>query len=818
VLQSVRLAEFTRPRLLSQPEQNHHVTHIEMPDSNIRQNAPIFIRNHYGLLLGLITILGFGIATFLYGLEQRQHNLAQINEIVETQSVKARLLTTMRSAARERSLCLFNMVSLEDPFERDIWFLEFNKYGSRFAEARLQLMQMKKSPQEEQILEAQGKLSTVAIPIQRRVVDLAQSNEIVAARKLLIEEAIPKQNDVFTEISKYQHLLSDTINAMVTAMNAEQKTVNKVILSLGTGSILIGIIIAIYILRKINSDATQLYLEKEIAEVTLSSIGDAVITTDADLNITFMNPEAERMTGWSLHDTKNKPLSNILTIVDNKKDKPIQSPIAQAIEDNKRINSSLTTILIDRSRNRHAIEYTASTISDQYGSIHGGVLIFRDVTENRALADQLSHQASHDALTGLVNRREFEVRLNQAINNAHAERTQYALLYLDLDQFKIINDMGGHIAGDELLKQLANMMRKMLRESDSLARLGGDEFGILLDGCPVSKARDIAEDVRNAIEKFQFFWEGKVYNVGVSIGIYMVNEDAASTADVMSAVDTACYTAKDLGRNRIEIYQPGNNELIKRRNEMYWSQRINAAIKDNKLRLYGQEIRPVNGSAVDKRYIEVLLRLEDTGNQMILPTIFMPAAERFSLTNALDKWVINNVLHTIAGMNIDHGKDTNWQFGINLSAQSINTHEMVGFIISAFDKTGINPGMIRFEVTESMAISNLATARRFITLLKGLGCQFALDDFGKGLSSFTYLKHIPVDAIKIDGNFVKDIVDDKMSSAFIDAINQIAHVMEIETIAEYVENETIYNAILKTRVDYVQGHYVAQPKPIQEFM
>ncbi len=788
-----------------------------MPDTKIRQHAPAFIKSHFGLLLGLTASLGFGIATLLYGLEQRQHNLAQINEIVELQSVKARLLTTMRSSARERSLCLFNMVSLDDPFERDVWFLEFNKFGARFAEARMQLLNMEKIPQEEQILEAQGRLSGIAIPIQNRVVELVQSHQLDKARRLLIEQAIPKQNDVFTEISKYQHLMSDSINAMVTAMNSEQKTVNKVILSLGSGAIIIGIFMAIYILRKINTDATQLYVEKELAQVTLSSIGDAVISTDAEHNIRFMNPEAERLTGWSFSDSNNKPLTKILNIIDNKKDKPIQNPIAQAIEQDKRINSNLSTILIDRNRNRHAIEHTASTIRDQYGHVHGGVLVFRDVTETRALAEQLSHQASHDALTGLVNRREFEVRLNQAINNAHVERSQYALLYLDLDQFKIINDMGGHIAGDELLKQLAGMMKKMLRESDTLARLGGDEFGILLDGCPITKARDIAEDVRNAVEKFQFYWEGKVYNVGVSIGIYMINEDAASTADVMSAVDTACYTAKDLGRNRIEVYQAGNNELVKRRNEMYWSQRLNAAIKENKLCLFGQEIKPINGSPTNKRYIEVLLRLVDTGNQLIPPTIFMPAAERFSLTNALDKWVINNTLHSIAAMDFDHTLDGGWQFGINLSAQSINTHEMVGFIISAFDKTGVNPKLIRFEVTESMAISHLAIARRFITLLKGLGCQFALDDFGKGLSSFTYLKHIPVDAIKIDGNFVKDIVDDKISSAFIDAINQIAHVMGIETIAEYVENEAIYTAILKTKVDYVQGHYISQPQPFMDF-
>lgn len=788
-----------------------------MPDSKFRQQAPAFLKSNFWLLLGFTASFGFGIATLVYGLQQLERNLATVNEIIQIQTVKVNLLTSMRGSARERSLCLFNMVNLDDPFERDAWFLEFNKFGARFAQARAQLLQMSPNPEELKILEQQGRLSGITIPIQNKIVELVQQYDIEPARKLLIEQAIPRQNEVFAEIGKYQHLLSEDINANVAEIKQNQKNATSMIILFGSGAVLIGIMLAIYVFRKMSSNANQLYVEKELAQVTIDSIGDAVITTDAQCNIQFMNPEAQRLTGWSLADSINLPLTKILNIVEGKKDKQIQNPIARAISESKRVNSTSNTILIDRSRNRHAIEHTASAIRDQHGNTHGGVLVFRDVSETRALAEQLSHQASHDALTGLVNRREFEVRLNQATVNAHAERSQYALLYIDLDQFKIINDMGGHIAGDELLKQLAHIMKKMLRESDTLARLGGDEFGILLDSCPITKAKEIAEEIRDTVDKFQFYWEGNVYDVGASIGIYMINEDSGSPADIMSAVDTACYMAKDLGRNRIQVYQPGNDELAKRRNEMYWSQRLHTAIKDDKLSLYAQEIKPVNGSSTDRRYIEILLRLQDGSNQLIPPAMFMPAAERFALTNTLDKWVINTAFNKIAQMDLDHNHDVKWQFGINLSAQSINTHEMVGYIINAFDKTGINPKLIRFEITEAMAISNLATARRFISLLKGLGCEFALDDFGKGLSSFSYLKHIPVDAIKIDGNFVKDIVDDDISSAFIDAINQIAHVMGIVTVAEYVENETIYNAILKTKVDYVQGHYVAQPQPLSDF-
>ncbi|MGD8925751.1 MAG: EAL domain-containing protein, partial [Thioalkalispiraceae bacterium] len=489
----------------------------------------------------------------------------------------------------------------------------------------------------------------------------------------------------------------------------------------------------------------------------------------------------------------------------------LSNPIIKAITTGNSVTSAGHSAVLKRVDKKYEIEYNASAINDQENQTYGGVIVFRDVTENRELERQLSHQASHDALTGLVNRREFEIRLNQAITNSKAEQTQYALLYLDLDQFKVINDMGGHNAGDELLKQLSKTVKNILRESDTLARLGGDEFGILLEACPLSKATDIAETIRQEISKINFYWHGQVYTVGVSIGIIMITEDSVGMNEVMSAVDTACYTAKDLGRNRIQVYQPGDQELTKRKNEMHWKQRITAAINDDAFILHAQEIFPVNKENNSTRFLEILIRLQDTEDKLISPHSFLPAAERYSLTTNIDRWVIAKTFSTITDL---HLSQQDFNFSINLSGTSLNTNEMLGFITNQFDKTGISPDMICFEITESMAIANMTSARKFISILKGLGCSFALDDFGKGLSSFTYLKHIPVDMIKIDGSFIRDIIDDPVSISFVESIINIAHVMGLTTVAEYVENEAIDRMIRKTGIDYVQGHFTSRSVPL----
>ncbi len=767
------------------------------------------------LVFGFSLMLGIGVGTLVFGLQQRQKTLNDINNIVNKQSQKSQLLTLMKSAARERSLCLFNMVSLDDPFERDKWFLEFNRHGARFANARMELLSLVDASKEKEFIQQQGARSGKAIPIQQKIVDLVQSYKIKEAKNLLISQGIPLQNKVFDIIDQYQTYLRENINHRIDTINNNLENALIVLWILGLGSFFTGLALAIYVIRNTSRIAKLNFIEKKLAQVTLGSIGDAVITTNAYGHIQFMNSEAEKMTGWSNKEASDLPILDIMCIVDSKTTKPLTNPVTHAIATRESINSNEHSALIDRNKNRFEIEYKASAILDSDNKNFGGVVVFRDVTETRELAKQLSHQASHDELTGLVNRREFEIRLNQAIDIAKTEHKQYALLYLDLDQFKIINDMGGHNAGDELLKQISKLIHQMLRESDTLARLGGDEFGILLDGCPINKASEIADSIRAAVDRFHFYWDDKVFDIGVSIGLIMINEASNSLAEVMSSVDTACYTAKDLGRNRVQVYQQSNQELNKRKTEMYWSQRISKAIDEDDFQLYAQEILSVVSENRTRKNYEILLRLEDNENQIITPNIFLPAAERFSLTSAIDKWVIAKTLHTISAHNLDPNL---FKFSINLSGQSLNTHDMLGYIINTLEETAVSANMIQFEITETMAISNLSIARKFISVLNGLGCEFALDDFGKGLSSFTYLKHIPVNALKIDGSFIRDIINDPVSITFVNSINEIAHAMDLETTAEYVENESIYNEIIRLNVDYIQGNFISPAVPLQTIL
>ncbi|MGD8784015.1 MAG: EAL domain-containing protein, partial [Thioalkalispiraceae bacterium] len=638
-----------------------------------------------------------------------------------------------------------------------------------------------------------------------------QAHRLNQAKQLLISSGIPMQNSVFAVIDNYQLFIRDRISKQLQHLNADYNKTQIVVMSLGVGAFLIILWTAFYVIRSTTTMAREAYLEKEQALVTLGSIGDAVIATDNTGLIQLMNTEAENLTGWSQAKANKQPLMNVMSIINSKTGRQLPNPVIEALNTGQSITSTGHSALVNRNNQKYEIEYNASAINDQTDKTFGGVIVFRDVTENRELEKQLSHQASHDELTGLVNRREFEIRLNQAILNAKAEHLEYGLLYLDLDQFKVINDMGGHNAGDELLKQLSKLVKNILRESDTLARLGGDEFGILLEGCPLEKATDIAQTIRQAIAKFQFYWNQQVFTVGASIGIVMITEDAGNMNEVMSAVDTACYTAKDLGRNRIQIYQPGDTELKKRKNEMYWKQKITSAIADDAFVLYAQDISPVKETNNSTKFLEILVRLRDDDGNLIAPHVFFPAAERYSLTKNIDQWVIEQTLSSIAKLQLDKHS---YNFSINLSGQSLNTNEMLTTIINQFETTGISPEMICFEITESMAIANLASARKFISILKGMGCRFALDDFGKGLCSFTYLKHIPVDMIKIDGSFVRDIVKDPVNISFIEAIIKIAHVMGLETVAEYVENEAIHNTIHGTGIDYVQGNYIASPVPL----
>ena len=560
-----------------------------------------------------------------------------------------------------------------------------------------------------------------------------------------------------------------------------------------------------------------LYQEKERAQVTLGSIGDGVITTDMNGDVEYMNQVAEQSTGWKLEDARGKPVLKILKIVDEKTLKTPPDPVEMCLQQGKSAMMVGHLLLIHRHRNqRLSIEVNASPIRDSNADITGVVLVFHDVTELRGLAKKMSYQATHDSLTGLINRREFENRINQALEHARTSNVRHALCYIDLDNFKVVNDTSGHIAGDELLKQLTIKLRMELREADTLARLGGDEFGILLEGCSIENAFEPAENLRKIVEDFRFVWDNQAFRIGASIGLVQISAESGTLTDVLSAADSACYVAKEQGRNRIHIYEPDDELLVERHGQMQWVQRIQNVLEENRFRLFFQPIAKLNIAQGEKNttHGEVLIRMLDENNEIVGPGSFIPSAERYFLMPAIDRWVVENTFRMLT-LDKDEIEKKVSTCCINLSGQSLSDERFMDFLVDQIRDSGVSTELLCFEITETAVIANLCQATKLISKLRDMGCRFALDDFGVGLSSFSYLKNLAVNYLKLDGCFVKNMVNDPIDKAMVKAINQIGHTMDIKTIAEFVENEATLKAVREIGVDYAQGYVIARPAPIE---
>ncbi len=566
-------------------------------------------------------------------------------------------------------------------------------------------------------------------------------------------------------------------------------------------------------LARVRESETELAREKERAVVTLHSIGDAVITTDALGNIEYLNVVAESLTGRALSEVQGRYIGEVMHLIDEHTRERVENPVDSCLREGLAVGRKDQLALLRVDGSEVAIADSAAPIRDHDGKVLGAIMVFNDVGHARKLARQLSFQANHDALTGLFNRREFELQLQQTIDHDCGDGQQHALCYLDLDQFKVVNDTCGHIAGDELLRQLAGLLHSQVRDSDILARLGGDEFGVMLKGCTLDKAQRIAEDLRSRVKDFRFVWEDHSFEIGVSIGLAALNTATHSIADVMSVADVACYAAKDSGRNRVHVYQPDDSELKQRRGEMRWVSRLRKAIDEDRFVLYYQPIIPVLPAEDVDLHFEVLIRLLDEQGKQVPPMAFIPAAERYNLMPAIDRWVVHNTMRYLC--TLPHDKN-DWLCVMNLSGQSLCDDRFLDFVLDELQSAGVSGEHICFEITETAAIANLRRAVHFMTELKAIGCRFALDDFGSGLSSFAYLKNLKVDYLKIDGGFVKDMVEDPIDCAMVEAITQIGHVMGIQTIAEFVESDAILSALGRLGVDYAQGYWVAAPRPLDE--
>lgn len=559
---------------------------------------------------------------------------------------------------------------------------------------------------------------------------------------------------------------------------------------------------------------TAVFQAKERAQVTLQSIGEAVITTDSQGRIDYMNPVAEELTGWDGREAQNQPIGYVMTVIDEASGEPAEGPVMRCLREGQVLGLAEHTVMVNRRGRQIAIQDSASPIRDRARNLIGAVMLFHDISKERRLHRALHYQASHDALTGLINRREFENRLTAAVDSVREnEAARHALLYLDLDQFKLINDTCGHPAGDQLLKQITAVLQSRLRGGDMLARLGGDEFGILLQHCPLDQALRVADALRQAIRDFRFSWQDHAMGVGVSIGIVEITPETPTATHVMSAADRACYGAKDQGRNRVQLYE--HDDVPERHREAHWVSSLTRACDESRFELLYQPIVPLGTARYERERFEIMLRLRDESGTLIAPAEFMAAAERYNLMPSIDRWVVRRALDHIAYRS---GTGTQpYAITVNLSGSSLNDERFLEFLIAEFAARDVAAGAICFEITETVASANLAHVAHFMRELRARGCQFALDGFGTGLSSFTCLKRLPVDYLKFDGQFIENVTRDPVDRSMVEAIGQVAKAMGIHTIAERVESAEVLLELEKLGIAFAQGPYVAAPRSIREF-
>jgi diguanylate cyclase (GGDEF)-like protein/PAS domain S-box-containing protein len=560
---------------------------------------------------------------------------------------------------------------------------------------------------------------------------------------------------------------------------------------------------------------TRVFEEKERAQVTLQSIGDGVVTTDAEGRVDYINPVAQDLTGLETRNARGKPIGEIMMIINEHTRAPAENPVLRCLREGRVIALAENSVLINQQGVEVPIQDSAAPIRDRIGNVIGAVMVFHDVSRESRLFRQLSYQASHDSLTGLINRREFENRLVSALDSAHHSGLGHALLYLDLDQFKVVNDTFGHTAGDELLRQISELAQANIRSTDIVARLGGDEFGILLERCSEERAIEVAEAIRNAVEAYRFTWQEAFTSVRCSIGVVLIDNDSASVASLMSSADVACYSAKDMGRNQVHLYQ--HSDASVRHEEMKWVSRITSAVEENRLELFYQPIIGIGRNKGECRgHYELLLRMRDEDGELVNPDQFIPAAERYNLMSVLDRWVIREALSQLADRS-PASHEARFTLAINLSGTSLSEDRFLEFVVEELKRQQLPQGAICFEITETAAISNLSRVIHFMQALKKLGCKFSLDDFGSGLSSFTYLKNLPVDYLKIDGQFIRNVADDSVDESMVRAINEVGRAMGIETIAERVETKQVLDKLGDLGVAFAQGYFIARPTSVQTF-
>jgi diguanylate cyclase (GGDEF)-like protein/PAS domain S-box-containing protein len=544
----------------------------------------------------------------------------------------------------------------------------------------------------------------------------------------------------------------------------------------------------------------------------MQSLAEAIVATDLEGHLTYLNPAAEKLLGVGRMQALGRRLEEIVGLMDQNDRKLLADPVREAVgggNGNPHDVSRRAVLLGKASGEERAIELAASPLRDHDGELIGAVVLMHDVTELRGLHRQMSYQATHDALTGLVNRREFERRLEEAADVARRGEATHMLCYLDLDRFKIVNDSSGHLAGDSMLREVAKLLRDAVRDSDTVSRLGGDEFAMLLVGCPLDKARQIADDVCRAVAAYSFVWHDRVFNIGVSVGLIEIGREAGTVEQLLAAADSACYVAKKEGAGRVSVYSARDEQLARNNGDIEWLQKLQGAIKEERFTLYYQPIVAAFGPETEGPSMEVLLRMLDETGQEIQPGEFVAAAERFRLMASVDRWVVQTTLSALARNAFQLARDRS--VAMNISGQTLGDPQFLEFVVECLDSTGVAPEQVCFEISEMAVVNNLEHARRFVGVLHGMGCKFTIDDFGSGVGSFSSLKNLELDYLKLDGSFMRHLAHDSVSQTMVTAMIKLARTLNFKIIAEQVEDTAALEAARKMGVDYVQGFVIARP-------
>jgi diguanylate cyclase (GGDEF)-like protein/PAS domain S-box-containing protein len=549
--------------------------------------------------------------------------------------------------------------------------------------------------------------------------------------------------------------------------------------------------------------------------VTLDAMGESVITVDAEGRIDYLNHSAETLLGHSSDQIVGRSFAEVASLVDEADRRPLGDPVRKALTTGGRVTVGKRAVLVPvNGALERSVEISVTPLkSDGKEFPLGLVIVMHDTSELRGLTRQMTYQASHDALTGLVNRREFERRLREAMDAAQTGDVAHALCYLDLDRFKVVNDTCGHTAGDNMLREVATIMKDAVRDSDTAGRIGGDEFALLLVGCPLEKARQIADDVVRAVADYRFVWKDKIFNIGVSIGLVEIGRGGGSIEDIMNSADSACYVAKKQGGVHVHVYSAREEANARHSGEIHWLQKLQSALRDNKFELYYQPIVHAQINGERGPAIEVFVRMEaENGQPAAPPAEFIRAAERYRLMPHVDRWVVQAVLSALGrgGFKLPPGRSA----AINISGQTLGDTEFLEFVVDCFDHTGASPADICFEVTESAVVANLDHVRRFIAVLHGIGCEFALDDFGSGLSSFSTLRTLPMDYLKIDGSFIANLAVDTVNQAMVGAMIELSRSLHFRIVAEQVEDQLSFDTVKQMGIDFAQGFIIARPQPL----